>query len=285
MSIDPIQTFTQTIETQKSVALTQLNTWTQTPATLKRPVFFVPGWTDDICKGWTIGYSRLNTPMQDWADKIFTNPNLGYFINFSKADSDSCDSFLDYSKILRERIWRLVGRDQPFDILGHSMGGLDIRAAIIDEKDPLLNVNNCLLVAAPNEGSQWGDLCQAHLIRDPRKLTDAQVRQGVNMDPDHPIIQAINQVKVKREFLKNINKLYTLRGWKDTAGFSSSRFTYSGMEQEFPGKVTEINYDGTTHTGRNGITQDPRVTTDIVKILTDIPMAENRLNYGNEIKN
>ena len=98
--------------------------------------------------------------------------------------------------------------------------------------------------------------------------------------PDHPIIQAINQVEIKREFLKNINKLYTLRGWKDTAVFSSSRFTYPGMDAEFPGKVTEINYDGTSHTGRNGITQDPRVIADIVRILTDFPFGKTSLNYG-----
>ena len=125
-----------------------------------------------------------------------------------------------------------------------------------------------------------GDLCKAHLIRDPRNLTDAQVTQGVNMDPDHPMIQAINHVELKRLFLKNINKLYTIRGWKDTAVFSSSRFAYPGMNAEFPGKVTEINYDGTSHTGRNGITQDPRVIADIVRILVDLPLAVPWRNYG-----
>ena len=266
---DPVQVFTQAIEKQKSDALVQLKVWTQKPVALKRPVFFVPGWTDEICKGWTIPYTRLNTSMEDWSEKIFSNPGLAYFINFSKEDSLSCDSFLDFSKILRDRVRRLLGANKTFDILGHSMGGLDVRAAIIDDKDPLLGVNNCFLVATPNEGSQWGDICKAHFIRDPRNLTDAQVSQGVNMDPDHPMIQAINHIELKRQFLKNINKLYTIRGWKDTAVFSSSRFTYPGMEAEFPGKVTEINYDGTSHTGRNGITQDPRVVADVVRVLTD----------------
>ena len=53
------------------------------------------------------------------------------------------------------------------------------------------------------------------------------------------------------------------------------------MEAEFPGKVTEINYDGTSHTGRNGITQDPRVVADIVRILLDLPLAVPLRNYGN----
>ena len=83
-----------------------------------------------------------------------------------------------------------------------------------------------------------------------------------------------------RLFLKNINKLYTIRGWKDTAVFSSSRFTYPGMEAEFPGKVTEMNYDGTSHTGRNGITQNPRVVADVVRVLTDMPELRAKLNYG-----
>ena len=42
--------------------------------------------------------------MEDWSEKIFSNPELAYFINFSKEDSKSSDSFLDYSKILRDRV-------------------------------------------------------------------------------------------------------------------------------------------------------------------------------------
>ncbi len=278
---DPVGQLIETIAKDKADALTQLKTWAKEPISLKRPVFFVPGWTDDINKGWTIPYSSVNTSMENWSDQIFSNSNLAYFINFSKEDSASCDSFLDFSKILRDRVRRLLGQAQDFDILGHSMGGLDIRGAVIDEKDPLLGINHCVLVAVPNEGSQWGDLCKAHMIRSSRNLTDAQVTQGVNMDPSHPIIQSLNHIELKRLFLKNINRLYTLRGWSDTAIFGSSRFQYSGMEAEFPGKVTEINYDGTTHTGRNGITQDPRVIAHIVRILLDLPLTEPLRNYGN----
>lgn len=269
--LDPVQKFTKAIEKEKSDALAQLKSWTQKPVALKRPVFFVPGWTDDINKGWTIPYTKSNISMEEWGDRIFSNPNWAYYLNFSKADSEACDSFLDYSKILRERVRRLLGKSEDFDILGHSMGGLTVRAAVIDDEDPLLGVNHCVLVAVPNEGSEWGGLCKAHVIRDPRKLTDAQVTQGVNMDPDHAIIRSINTIELKRLFLKNINRLYTIRGWKDTAVFSSSRFQYKGMEGEFPGKATEINYDGTSHTGRNGITQDVRVIADVVRVLVGLP--------------
>jgi len=278
---DPVQQLFQTIEKEKADALAQLKAWARGPLTLKRPVFFVPGWTDDICTGWTIPYSSGNTSMKDWGERVFSNPELAYYLNFSKADSDSYDSFLDCSRIIRDRVRRLLGPKKEFDILGHSMGGLDIRAAVIDDKDPLLGVNNCIFVGVPNEGSQWGDLCKAHLISSRKKLTAAQIIQGVNMDPDHPIIQTINHIELKRLFLKNINRLYNLRGWKDTAVFGRSRFQYPGMEAEFPGKVMEMNYDGTTHTGRNGMTQDPRLIADIVRILLELPLAAPRLNYGN----
>jgi len=65
------------------------------------------------------------------------NPKLVNYVTFTDAQSRSCSSFLDFADILKAKVLRKVSKRQGFDLVGHSMGGLDAVAAIVDDKDPL----------------------------------------------------------------------------------------------------------------------------------------------------
>ena len=59
---------------------------------LKRPVFFIPGWTDEACVCWMTPYLSRGTCMKEWVLKIIKNPNLVNFVSFSNKESESCKS-------------------------------------------------------------------------------------------------------------------------------------------------------------------------------------------------
>jgi triacylglycerol esterase/lipase EstA (alpha/beta hydrolase family) len=161
------------------------------------------------------------------------------------------------------------------------MGGLDAVAAIIDEDEPLGGLKNLVTVATPHRGSEWGDTCEIHAIQDLRKLKPYQIPQGVNLDPDHQEIQKINRIENRQKLVDNLNKLYCLGGTKDMAVFSSSKFNIDGLTEAEKSKIETLEqYGGATHSGRNGITQDPRALRDIIRILADIPLAKQRKNFG-----
>ncbi len=146
---DPVKEFREEREEQRKEAIAQLNEFKQNKITLEKPVFFVPGWTDETCQCWT-GNEKNKDSIKTWFEGMCFNSDLAYFINFEE-ESDECESFLDFGLFLKQKIERRIGDKQEFDIVGHSMGGLDTRAAVIQE-NPLLNINKCITVATPHRG-------------------------------------------------------------------------------------------------------------------------------------
>jgi len=150
---DPLKDMREEREEQKNDAIAQLNKFKNNKITLERPVFFVPGWTDESCQCWTADEENKDS-VKTCLEGMCSNFNFAHFVNFEE-ESDSCDSFLDFGVFLKQKIEKLIGDKQDFDILGHSMGGLDTRAAVIQES-PLLNINKCITVATPHWGDNFG---------------------------------------------------------------------------------------------------------------------------------
>jgi hypothetical protein len=134
---------------------------------LQRDVFFVPGWSDEKARCWSKCYRNGYTIMEDQIKLVTKNPEKAHFITFSEDESKKCESFLDFAKVLKKRIDNEVGLNTPIDLVGHSMGGLDIIAAITQGPNPLSNVKRCITVATPHRGSDLGEF--QYILRKLRK--------------------------------------------------------------------------------------------------------------------
>src|SRR3989338_9393395 len=88
-------------QAQKCLAIAQLEQLTRTQPRLRRPVFFVPGWTDESNDNWIKPYDRRHTSAKQWVDRIFANPDEAVFITFDDKESECCSSFLDMANYLK----------------------------------------------------------------------------------------------------------------------------------------------------------------------------------------
>ena len=273
----PVQDFIRERRKQKKKALAQLNVWKQDKITLKRPVFFVPGWTDEDCKCWKFPYRKGYIPIKEWISTISKNPKIVHYIVFSEKGSKRCKSFFDFADILKGKIWRSIGKRKSFDLVGHSMGGLDSVAAIIDKDKPLTNVYNLVTVATPHQGSELGEIGPIF-----RRYKPHHAIQCINLDPDQLPIKFINKLEVRKTLIERINKLYCLMGTRDMAVMRSARFNKEGLNRKFYKKKVKLveEFGGATHSQKFGITLDPRATLSIIQILLDIKLPKSDFNYG-----
>jgi hypothetical protein len=116
----PVQDMIKQREAQRQCAIDTLNGWKQNKFSLKRPVFLVPGWTDEGCACWISSNKKYNNKsIKDWLIDICLNPTEAHYINFEQ-ESPTCKSFLDFGEVLKKKIWDLIGKDKEFDIIGHS---------------------------------------------------------------------------------------------------------------------------------------------------------------------
>lgn len=261
---------------QKQNALKKLLELKQNKMELKRPVFFVPGWTDEGNACWQEPYQERYTPIKDWLTEIKINHNLAEYITFTDDESKNCNSFINFASIIKDKIWAKVDKNKIYDIVGHSMGGLDIVTAIADKENPLLNVNNCITVATPHRGSEWGEIAPKI-----KKYKPHHAIQCINLDPDQPPIKLINKLVARQALLNRINKLYCLMGTRDMTVMQSARFNKEGLDPElYKKKVEIIEIGGATHSQKYGITQDPRTILAIVSILLDLELVRPKYNYG-----
>lgn len=141
---DPHKAEQRKREQQKQRALEKLSSLAGQGASLKRHVFFVPGWTGEEGKAWKEPYPKLlkgHGPVKSWIEKIVQNPDrVTYvsYVDFSSQESKNSRSFLDFGELLKARVRsKIAGSQEPVDLIGHSMGGLDILAAITQGEPPL----------------------------------------------------------------------------------------------------------------------------------------------------
>jgi len=269
----------ESIETQN--ALNKLNELKQSKVTLSLPVFFVPGWTDESCYWWKKSDAIPNT-MEGWLDNIATNSKTAYFVDFTSV-KNKCMSFLDFGEALKKYIWSTIGKNQPFDLVGHSMGGLDIRAAIT-QGDPLINCRCCIGVATPQQGDNFGGMANTlakwfpALAKD--KWKSYQIAQMKNLDPNYPPIKLLNTLDNRIAFFQRIKKFYEMKGLRDFVVKGSAFMDKTGIETLYQNKAEDIPVDGCEHTGPLGITQDARVILAILYILCEFELDLEGGNCG-----
>lgn len=267
--------------TQRQNATGKLEKLIENKLELKRPVFFIPGWTDEACVCWSTPYLKRGTCLKEWVRKVVKNPGLVNYVSFTEKESKGCKSFFDFGDILKKRIWKEIGKRAGFDLVGHSMGGLDAIAAITDEENTLRNVDKLITVATPLQGSELGEIGPVF-----RKYPEHIAAQCVNLDPDQPAIKLINKPDAREKLLNRVNKLYCLMGTRDQAVMRSARFNKEGIDPKFYQKKVELLViDGATHSRKYGITQDSRSILAILKILCDIELEKPKCNYGYIYKN
>lgn len=268
LSDDSVRKIFKKIEQEQAAALGFLSSQSKKPSSLPRPIFFISGVTDEVCSAWEEPCKSKSIPAIEWLKRIYIESGTTkiYPIHFSKKDSEDSHTFVDFSRILKERIWRLIGTSKKFDIAGYSMGGLVVRAAMIDSKEPLLNVKNCITFATPHEGTLLGAFNKAFL-QGVKGATESQALQIQSMAPTHFCMQMLNDLTMKQLFLKRTERLFSACAGSDAAIARSSVFSYKNMEKEFPDKVINKPYSGAAHNGPAVITQDTRAILDLVNLL------------------
>lgn len=272
----PVQEMQEERRKQRENALKKLEELAESKIELKRPVFFVPGWTDEDCVCWKAPYQKGYASIKEWISRIAKNYEVSEYVTFTEKESEKCKSFFDLGDILKEKIWGKIGKNKEFDVAGHSMGGLDAVTAIIDSEEPLLNVNKLITVATPHQGSELGEIGPIF-----RKYKPHHASQCINLDPDQLPIKFINKLENRKTLLSRVNKLYCLMGTRDQAVMRSARYNKKDLDSElYKKKVEIIEFGGATHSQKYGITQDPRVILGIINILLDIELERPKYNYG-----
>jgi len=261
----------------------KFNELKQNKVVLNYPVFFVPGWTDEGCGWWKKSDTAKDT-MEGWLNDVAANSIQATFVDF-KAETSQCNSFIDFGEVLKKKIWDKIGKNQPFDLVGHSMGGLDIRAAITQGEDPLLNCRCCISVATPQQGDNFGGFSNTLMKLFPklakqRGMASYQVEQMKNLDPDYPPIKILNTLDNRKVFFERIGKFYEMKGTRDFVVKGSAFMDKTGIEALYQKKAEEIPVTGCEHTGGLGITQDPRTILVIIYILCNIELDIGGGNCG-----
>lgn len=178
---------------------------------LKRDVFFVLGWTDQACICWTEPYMESGVDrragweytVKDW-EYILENPERMHYLQLVENDNAikiirnkegkikkvefnydptySYANFFQFAELVKSKIRATDVKE--FDLVGHSMGGLDIISAVaLDNKldayqqvkdfiktDSLEGVGLLITVATPYKGSVPADLVKNTKIAESQTL-------------------------------------------------------------------------------------------------------------------
>ena len=226
---DPIEV---TIDKQKTIALAKLNEYKVSKIHLKRPVFFVSGWGDESCTWW-IGPKEGSQGISQWIDQIADNREQATFITFEK-ETASCKSFSDFGDYLKNQIPAVTGSGQQFDLVGYSMGGLDIRAALT-QGNSLLNCQTCITADTPHQGNHFGGILETvetyapDLMNQVDNIPLYQQKQAANMDPNSGPMKIINSLANRQLFLSRVNKFYQFKGTRDALVMGSCFMDLTGL--------------------------------------------------------
>lgn len=285
--IDPVKEESAKRRRQKEQALAQLGSLAGQSISLKRHVFFVPGWAGEEGQAWK-GYDKPvlkgHASVKSWIDRIVRNPERVTYVSyleFSDKESEASKSFFDFAEILKARVRAHAATDEPVDLIGHSMGGLDILAAITQGKDALSNVENCVAVASPLRG-----IVYSRFVR----LAD-RLLPGMKWEPYHYVqvrnlattcaaIRKINSLENRMKFLSRVQAFYHVEGTQDPTIMRSARLRTEALPKHLKAKIEQLVIEGASHSGAAGITHDPRTVLYLLSIIADIPIEKPKLNYG-----
>jgi hypothetical protein len=251
---------------------------------LQYQTFFIPGWTGENCSAWMRPYDKIKNkyrkyylPAKHWIEKIVANKEQAYFINLEKESAKS-QNFIELGKHLKRRLLN-IATDGPINLVGHSMGGLDIRAAIIDDSMPKLNVKNVITVGTPNQGTGepglFGFQFVRNLINKFKKLETYQIAQGYSMFSKGKFVKMINTIENRLKLLNNVGSFYVLMGLRDAVVKGSTKLDLTDIDENVSKKVSIIQTSSADHSNEDGITQDPRLFLPTIKILCGIELEDD----------
>lgn len=81
--------------------------------------------------------------------------------------------------------------------------------------------------------------------------------------------------------LTSVHEFYSLMGSRDMAVMRSARYNLDGLDAQLVReKYQSAEIGGASHSGKAGITQDPRTILAILRLLTDLRLDQPVLNYG-----
>ncbi len=260
----------------------ELKSYEQKKLRLDRPVFFVPGWCGKDCSAWLIQYKdakgpdkEYSLPMKYWTDQIIENNDMAHFVTFTEEEEKGSSSFIELGLCLKKKILSLLG-SSSVNLVGHSMGGLGVRAAISDTAEPSLSVENVITLGTPNRGSRLG----ATLVKT-LKYPEYQKQQALSMHPTSSAMKFIDSIKERINMLGSIKKFYSFLGGKDwTVGRSPLLNDKDIPISLYRQKVKKVDFLGAKHTGDDGLTQDPRYILAVIKILCGMPLKSSPKNFG-----
>jgi len=259
------------------------------------PTFFVPGWTSENCATWKYPYtpnkpnkfyethySKYYRPMLDWINEVVDNKNDAHYITFSEQETSKSFDFVSLGKHLKNKVAELT-KDSPVNLVGHSMGGLDIRAAILDNERPKLNIKNVITVGTPNNGESESWFLGFRIIREWAQrfkgYTPYHIAQARSMFSKGPFIQSINSVENRLKLLNDVSSFYVFMGFRDFVVKGSPKLSVDGIDENLRKKIKLFQIPFDEHTGEFEITQDPNTILPILKILCGIEIKDT-LNRG-----
>jgi pimeloyl-ACP methyl ester carboxylesterase len=270
---------------------------------LERDVFFVPGWSDQGCICWTEPYMESGVDrragweytVKDW-EYIVENPEKMHYlrlvenedsitikrnkegkikkVEFQSDQSYNYTNFFQFAELVKRKI-RAIGAKQ-IDLVGHSMGGLDIISAVaLDRKlddykqvkdfittDPLNGVGLLITVATPYKGSIPADLVKNTKIDEwfGPKWSEGIGKQCENLAHTSEFISIINRKEIRERLFKKAKiGVYTFLAGNDRAVRPSDAFI-EGANNRKPFQLV-------SHSQKMGITQDPRMHYELFKLL------------------
>lgn len=270
---------------------------------LKRDIFFVAGWTDQACLSWTEPYMESGVDrrmgweytVKDW-EHIVENPEKMHYlklvenvnainivknkdgkikkVEFKSDPSYYYTNFFQFAELIKSKI-RATGVKE-FDLVGHSMGGLDIiSASVLDRKlddyqevkdfiktDPLEGLGLLITVATPYKGSAPADLVKNTKIDEwfKKEWPDGIRDQCNNLARASEFIRIINQKDIRERLLKKAKiGVHTFSGGNDDAVSPDDAFI-DGAQNYKPFFLAR-------HSGRMAITQDHRMHLELFKLL------------------
>lgn len=282
--LNPVTQIQKTRLEQIKRCFDELKSYEQKKLRLDRPVFFVPGWCGKDCSAWLIQYKdakgpdkEYSLPMKYWMDRIIENNDMAHFVTFTDEEEMSSPSFIELGVCLKKKVLSLFG-SSPVDLVGHSMGGLGIRAAISDETAPALSVENVITLGTPNRGSRLSSRLVKTL---PMLYSEHQKQQALSMHPTSSAMKFIDSIKERINMLGSIKKFYSFLGGKDLTVGRSPLLNEKDIPAKFyQQKVKKVDFLGANHTGDDGLTQDPRYILAVIKILCGIPLKSSPKNFG-----
>lgn len=272
------------IAEEKNDAFNKLKALEANKVILTRNVFFIPGWTSESCAAWQEPYTKENIAMREWAERLISNwQEKIHFITFTEAESKVCKSFIDFSSVLAEKVSPYLVEGTQLDLIGHSMGGLDISAGIINGAIPSKYVKNVITLGSPFHGAEWGGVMKTvsaaswffpaiwAIVRAglKKKYSYYHFLQLENMNPQGGTIRAFDKTENRVKLLESVDKLYTFVGTDDDTVKQSAFFNNYAVPADLLGaKLNAICFGGATHSGQLGLPQDPRVVLNIMRIIS-----------------